>query len=254
MASSDLTPEARANRDFWNRTADDYQERNREHISRPDPRWGLWQLPESELRILGDLAGKDVLELGCGAAQWSILLALQGVRVTGLDNSERQLEHAREAIAAAGVDVPLVHASADAVPLPDASFDVVFCDWGATTFADPRRVVPEVARLLRAGGLFAFSGGTPIEWLAFDEQADAPGERLLRDYFGLHRWQTKDGAVEFMLPYGEWIALFRASGLAVERLVEVRPPEGAPSTYRTEADTAWARRWPMEQIWVLRRE
>ena len=50
-------------------------------------RWGLWQIPESELGILGDVAGKDVLELGCGAAQWSILLARQGARVVGLDNS-----------------------------------------------------------------------------------------------------------------------------------------------------------------------
>ena len=56
----------------------------------------MWQLPESELRVLGDVAGKDVLELGCGAAQWSILLAGQGARVVGLDNSERQLEHARD--------------------------------------------------------------------------------------------------------------------------------------------------------------
>jgi SAM-dependent methyltransferase len=251
---SELTPEARANRDFWNRTADSYQERNRDHISRPEPRWGLWQLPESELRILGDLTGKDVLELGCGAAQWSIVLAGLGVRVTGLDNSERQLEHARENMAAAGVEFPLVHGSADAVPLPDASFDVVFCDWGAMSFADPRKTVPEAARLLRPGGTLAFSGGTAIDWLAFDEEADAPGERLLRDYFGLHRWQTKDGSVEFMLPYGEWIALFRANGLAVERLLEVCPPEGAPSTYRTAQDTAWARRWPIEQIWVLRKE
>ena len=41
---------------------------------------------------------------------------------------------------AAGVDFPLVHASAEAVPFPDASFDVVFCDHGAMTFADPYRV------------------------------------------------------------------------------------------------------------------
>ena len=47
----------------------------------------MWQLPESELQILGDVAGKDVLEYGCGAAQWSILLAQAGARPVGLDNS-----------------------------------------------------------------------------------------------------------------------------------------------------------------------
>jgi SAM-dependent methyltransferase len=88
------------NRAFWDRHSDDYQETHREHIGRPEPRWGMWQLPESELEILGDVAGKDVLELGCGAAQWSILLAGLGARPVGVDNSERQLEHARDALAA----------------------------------------------------------------------------------------------------------------------------------------------------------
>jgi SAM-dependent methyltransferase len=248
MSSSDA---AARNRAHWDSTSDDYQARNAEFIGRAEPRWGMWQLPESELKILGGVAGKDVLELGCGAAQWAILLAGQGARMTGLDNSGRQLEHAREAMAAAGVDFPLVHAAAESVPLPDASFDVVFCDHGAMTFADPYLVVPEVARLLRPGGLFAFSHVTPIEWLCYDEAADAMVPRLLIDYFGLHRF---DGdATEFNLPYGEWIRLFRRSGLVVEDLVEIQPPEGAPSPYRSAEETAWARKWPMEEIWKARK-
>jgi len=117
----------------------------------------VWSIPESQLNVLGDVRDKDVLELGCGAAQWSIALAGLGARCVGLDNSARQLEHARRGMAAAGVDFPLVHASAETAPLPDASFDVVFCDHGAMTFADPERTVPEAARLLRPGGLFAFN-------------------------------------------------------------------------------------------------
>src|SRR4051794_8492367 len=131
MASSDLSEHARANRAFWDRHADEYQELHGEHIGRADPRWGVWQLPEADLGILGDVAGKDVLELGCGAAQWSIALVRRGARAVGLDNSERQLAHARRLQAAAAVGFPLLHASAEAVPLPDASFDLVFCDWGA---------------------------------------------------------------------------------------------------------------------------
>src|SRR4029453_10030150 len=95
MSSSDSL----RNRDAWDRISEEYQDRHREFIGQPEPRWGMWQLPESELRVLGDVAGKDVLELGCGAAQWSILLARQGARVVGLDNSERQLEAARRSMA-----------------------------------------------------------------------------------------------------------------------------------------------------------
>lgn len=242
------------NRAFWDRESDSYQATHREHIGRAEPRWGLWQLPESELGVLGDVAGKDVLELGCGAAQWSILLAGLGARPVGVDNSARQLEHARLAIEAAGLDVPLVHAPAESVPLPDASFDVVFADHGANRFADPYAWVPEAARLLRPGGLLAFSGSTPFEIMCWNEAAEAMGTKLERAYFGLHRIEDPDGSVEFELPYGEWIRLFRANGLEIEHLREIRPPEGAESTYRSPAETEWARSWPMEQIWILRRE
>ena len=83
---------------------------------------------------------------------------------------------------------------------------------------------------------------------------DTWGERLRRDYFGMHRFDDPDGVVEFNLPLGEWIALFRANGFQVDRLIELRPAEDAPSTYRTPAETRWAHRWPMEQLWVLRKE
>ncbi len=240
------------NRAYWDRLSADYQERHREFIGRPEPRWGMWQVPESELQVLGDVAGKDVLELGCGAAQWAILVASQGARMVGLDNSERQLAHAREAMAAAGVDFPLVHSPAESVPLPDLSFDVVFCDHGAMSFADPLIVVPEVSRLLRPSGLFAFSHFSPLGWICTDENEDVV-ERLCLDYFGMHRFDDADGSVQFNLGYGAWIRCFRSSGLAVEDLLEIRPREGATTTYRTEAETAWARRWPMEEIWKVRK-
>ncbi|CAN5129520.1 class I SAM-dependent methyltransferase [soil metagenome] len=253
MSSSDLTGQARTNREFWNRQADEYQATHGEHIGRPEPQWGLWQIPESELRILGDVAGKDVLELGCGAAQWSILLAQQGARMVGLDNSERQLEHARPAMAAAGVEFPLVHSSAESVPLPDASFDIVFADHGANRFADPLLWVCEVSRLLRAGGFAAFSGGTPFEWIGWNPETDTWDDRLHRPYFGMHRWETPEGSVEFELPYGAWIRLFRRNGLEIEELRGIQAPEDAVTTYRTEEENAWAQRWPMEQIWKVRK-
>ena len=153
-----LTAHAVRNRVSWNDYSDEYQTRNGPHLAASGGMaWGVWQIPEAELHVLGDVSGRDILEFGCGAAQWSIALAQAGARPVGLDLSDRQLEHARELMAAAGVDFPLIHASAEAVPLPDASFDIVFCDHGAMTFADPYLTVPEVARLIRPGGLFAFS-------------------------------------------------------------------------------------------------
>jgi hypothetical protein len=76
-----LSEDARRNRAFWDRKSDEYQARHEEFIGQADPRWGVWQIPESELHVLGDEGGLDVLELGCGAAQWSILLTKQEARV-----------------------------------------------------------------------------------------------------------------------------------------------------------------------------
>jgi SAM-dependent methyltransferase len=124
------------NERMWDAQADSYQERHGPQLeSAGGDAWGLWQIPESELRVLGDVAARDVLELGCGAAQWSIALHGRGARVVGLDLSTRQLEHARQAMNAARVEFPLVHSGAEATPFPDGSFDIVFCDHGAMTFA-----------------------------------------------------------------------------------------------------------------------
>jgi SAM-dependent methyltransferase len=248
-----MTSSSERNRLFWDRQSDEYQERHREFINRSEPRWGMWQVPESELQVLGDVSGKDVLELGCGAAQWGVLLARQGARMVGLDNSARQLDHARERLAADDVDFPLVHAAAEEMSFEDESFDVVFCDHGALSFADPLVVVPEVARVLRPGGLLAFSHTTPFAWMCWDEESDHVVDRLVLDAFGLHRYEESDGSVGFNLPYSGWVKLFRANGFTIEELIEIRPEEGAESTYQPPEDTAWARRWPMEEIWKVRK-
>jgi SAM-dependent methyltransferase len=197
--------------------------------------------------VLGDVSGKDVLELGCGAARFSIALARLGARCVGLDISERQLEHAR----AEGAEFQLVHAPADDVPLPDASFDIVFSDHGAFSWGDPYRVTPEAARLLRPGGLLVFNVSSPFDVLCWDEVADAPSDRLQRTYFETARLEEDEGGVTFNLGYGDWVRLLRANDLIVVDLVEPRPPADAATTYGRDLD--WARRWPGECIWVAGR-
>ncbi|MCJ7711635.1 MAG: methyltransferase domain-containing protein [Chloroflexi bacterium] len=249
----ELTPDAARNRVAWDAFSDEYQAKHAEALAEAGGlAWGTSHLLESELRVLGDIAGMDILELGCGAAQWSIGLARAGARPVGLDVSVRQLEHARRLMTEAGVDFPLVHASAEAVPLADHSFDIVFCDHGAMTFADPYRTVPEASRLLRSGGVFAFSHHSPIETICWALGADRAGDRLVLDYFGMHRIDDAED-VFFQLPYGEWIRLFRANGFVVEDLIEPRPLPGASSSFRDADELEWARRWPTESIWRLRR-
>ncbi len=241
----------RKNRKYWDGTSDEYQELHASQLNDWDrPVWGVWAIPESKLQVLGDVAGKDVLEFGCGGGQWSIYLARRGARPVGMDLSIRQLEHAKRLMDAAGVRFPLVNADAEGMPFADGSFDVVFCDHGAMTFADPYRTVPEAARLLRPSGLLAFNMSSVIHFLCWDTEGDRIDERFHRDYFGVRKWDEE--TVDFQLPYGEWIRLFRANGLEVEDLIEPRPGPRARSTYDL-AHVEWARRWPAENIWKLRK-
>jgi SAM-dependent methyltransferase len=251
MGSSELSEQARANRRLWDSWSDEYQREHGRQLEADGPAWGTWSIPEAELHVLGDVRGKDVLELGCGAAGWSIQLALRGASVVGLDNSARQLEHARRLMQEAGVEFPLVHASAEDVPLADARFDVVFSDHGATSWGDPYRVIPEAARLLRVGGLLAFNQASAFFELCFSELDRRQTPVLQRPYFDLYEVDEGDGAATFQLPYGEWIRLFRRNGLVVEDLIEPRPPADATSTWSTPLE--WARQWPGESIWKARK-
>ena len=138
------------------------------------------------------------------------------------------------------------------MPLPDGSFDVVFCDHGAMTFADPYRdgarggAAPPARRASRVLALDAARDVLLGRRGGHDRAAARLA--LLRDA-PLRR--APDEPVEFNLPYGEWIRLFREHGFRVETLLEVQPPEDAESTYRTPEETEWARSWPMEEIWRL---
>jgi SAM-dependent methyltransferase len=243
----------RANRRFWEAGSDAYDRRHRKALGGSSSlTWGLWRTPERSLGLLGPVRNRAILELGCGAARWSIGLARIGARPVGLDATRSQLDKARALVKGARVKLPLVQANAERIPFRGGRFDIVFCDWGAMTFCDPERTVPECARVLRSGGLLVFSTASPLRYIAFDVRKDRQDRRLLRSYFDLRRFQLGD-TFEFQRPYGEWIDLFNRSGLTVERLVESRPSLGARSTYLGRHDSRWAQHWPMEAIWRVRK-
>jgi len=240
------------NRHFWNRTSDDYQRRNAATLDRAPLAWGVWRIPESEISALGPLEGRRVLELGCGAAQWTLALRERGVRAVGVDLSERQLVHANRLSRARNASACLVQGDALSLPFADGSFDVVFCDHGAATFAPPSGIVPEASRVLAAGGLLAFCMSTPVRDICEDLAAGVVTERLLVDYFTLG--PLDDGSsVTYQLTYGEWIRLFNRHSLVVEDLIELQAPPGATTTYSDYVPLAWASRWPAEHIWKVRK-
>jgi SAM-dependent methyltransferase len=255
VPDADLADDAddAVNRRYWDGYSGEYQQTHGPQLRQPMV-WGLYGTPERRVRALGEVRDRDILELGCGAAQWSIFLAQQGARPVGLDNSEQQLAHARRLMDELGVDFPLVHSPAEKTPLPSASFDLVFCDHGAMSYVDPALSLPEVGRLLRPGGRLVFNLTTPFTYVCWNDDLERADESLHYDYFGMRRWVDIEGFVSYEVGYGEWIRLFRRHGFVVEDLIELRPARSARSSYRTRADLDWSRRWPGEHIWCVYRE
>ena len=149
----------------------------------------------------------------------------------------------------------LVCASASAVPYRAESFDVVFCDHGAMGFCDPETTVPEAARVLRPGGFLAFSLSTLLHNTCFPpgDPDGALTTTLQQPMFGARAFDWGDGTIDFQMLHSEWIALFRRHGLQVEDLRELRPPTDARTGYDGFADLDWARNWPGEEIWKVRK-
>jgi SAM-dependent methyltransferase len=246
-----------ANREAWDRYAESYLEPGRRAWAE-EPSWGIWAVPETELRLLpDDLAGKDTVELGCGTGYISAWLARRGAHPVGIDNSPAQVASARRFQEEFGIDFPVHLGNAETTPFADAVFDLAISEYGACLWADPYRWVPEAARLLRPGGQLIFLTNGVILQLCVEELVanDPAKDRLLRPLFGMHRtiWPD-DTSVEFHLPHGEWIKLLRENSFEIERLVEIQAPADAiDSAAHAYVSADWARKWPSEEAWVVRK-
>jgi len=255
MVMTDVSEHVRRNRVLWDAWAQKYAASAAGAWEQETPTWGIWSVPESQVHVLPeDLAGKDVIELGCGTAYVSSWLARRGARVVGIDNSAAQLATARRLQRQYGLDFPLIQGNAEAVPYPDASFDFAISEYGACLWADPQRWVPEAARLLRPGGQLVFLVNSFLMLLCMPVEDDvAATDRLLRPAFDVSRVEWPgDIGVEFHLSHGNWIRLLRGAGFDIEELVEMRPDANATTRYPF-VTLEWARQWPCEEVWKVRK-
>lgn len=221
---------ARANRNWWDGEARTYYAEHGAYLGDADLLWCPEGLRESAAGLLGQVRGRDVLEIGCGAAQGARWLTAQGARVTAFDVSHGQLQLARELDVRSGVRVErLVQADAQRMPFRDAAFDLVVSAFGAIPFvADSAGVMREIARLLRPEGRVVFSVTHPLRWV-FPDDPGPGGLTVQQSYFDRTPYVEQDDSgqasyVEHHRTLGDRIRELLVAGMTLVDLIEPEWP------------------------------
>lgn len=224
-----------AGRRWWDASADEYQAEHGAFLGDDGFVWGPEGLDEGAAGLLGEVAGRDVLEIGCGAAQCARWLIGRGARAVAFDVSHRQLRHAQRIDDALGTTVPVAQADAARLPFAADAFDLACSAYGALPFvADAGLVLAETARVVRRGGRLVFSVSHPLRW-AFPDAPGPEGLTVDHSYFDRRAYVEHDAAgratyTEHHRTVGDWVRLIRATGWRLDDLVE---PEW-PSTLTAE--------------------
>jgi SAM-dependent methyltransferase len=221
----------RATRAWWDGDADAYQAEHGDFLGDADLVWCPEGLREADAGLLGPVAGRRAVEVGCGAAAGARWLATQGARVVALDLSAGMLRHALAGADRSGVRVPLLQADAARLPLRDGTFDLAFTAFGAIPFVDDSAaVMREVHRVHRPGGRWVFAVTHPMRWIFLDDPGEA-GLVAMQSYFDRSPYveHDPDGTVTYVEHHrtlGDRIRELVAAGFVLVDLVEPEWPEG----------------------------
>lgn len=179
------------------------------------------------LELLGPVAGRHVLDLGCGDAAFGRELLQQGAaRYVGIDGSRRMVEQARRSLA--GTSGQVVHATVEDWDYPTATFDLVVARLVLHYLADLTALCAEVYSTLKPGGRFVFSVEHPVitscdrGWPAGSLRQDW----IVDNYFGTGARVTSwlgSTVVKYHRTVEDYFGTLQRASFVVEQLREACP-------------------------------
>jgi SAM-dependent methyltransferase len=221
----------------WEAIADGWTERMRTGTDAPRK----YLLDRAHLELAGDILGKRVLDAGCGEGRYARMLAERGAKVTGIDLSERMIEHARKAEAEAPLGIEYaVTDMADLSMFGDETFDQAVAYLSLIDVFEYERAIAEISRVLRPGAAFIFSLVHPCfypptwEWVP-----RVPGTVPLRDADRLYlkidnyfpaaevrfkMWPTAPTeTINYHRPLTDYARALKAAGFLTRDIIEPTP-------------------------------
>jgi SAM-dependent methyltransferase len=202
---------------WWEANGPKYQARARIPI---DVLYGPGSPNEDELRLIGPVEGRHVIEIGCGGAQASVAFAKQGAFVTAVDIAASEIQFAKRIAEENGVEITFHQRSMENLsPIPTATQDVAFSACAIAYVDDALACFREVHRILKDGGVFLLSSGHP-----FGHCTDGDGTQLLRSYFDTGKRitgeQTGAPFASIHRTISEYFNLLVDAGFHIDRFLE----------------------------------
>ena len=186
------------------------------------------------LAMIGEAAGKDILDAGCGTGRYALRLAEAGGRVSAVDPSPEMLAAARRKAAERGLAARFLPGELSALPFPDACFDLAVCALVLCHVADIKGAVGELARVVRPGGQVVISDFHPFCLLVGWRTGFRAGETIC--FIENHQHLIE-----------EYVEAVLASGLEVTELREAVVDESVIPVLSAE-DVERFRGWPVALV------
>ncbi len=218
------------NRQSWDKLSEYYQSST--GISLTDIHYAPYSPGEKDLKVIGDVRGLDVIELGCGGGQIAIVLSkMRAKSVTALDISEQQLIHAQKLANRENVSITFQQGDMeDLSAFQEESFDLVISIHAISYVRDVQRVFTEIGRILRKNGRVVICTIHPLQyvlWEALEEDSLTKIQSYFSNESSSWDWidNTKTPIATFTdraHRYEEFVNSLIKNGMKLERVIEPR--------------------------------
>lgn len=226
---------------YWNKMSEYYQKSSNMHTK--SAHYGPLAPDEDKLKLIGNVKGKKILEVGCGGGQCSVAFAKQGAICSGIDISKEQLKYAELLAKKNKVKINFIHGTYQKLDkFKSANFDIVFSAFAFQYCPNISKLFKQIYRILKKNGIFVFSLNHP-----FYDTLDVKTFKVRRSYYDTGRYSMtekwSDGSkVKFVMYKRKISDIFNAlveSKFKVEKMIEPLDKK----------QKAWAKQKDWEEIY-----